>query len=260
MKGVLYYFSGTGNTKWAADIFKKYFNNNKVDLHLLNIEKIEEVKIKEFDFLIIGSSVYADIEPKIVDDFLKKFPKSTKKLKTIVYVTQGGKSSSAASIIAEKLKVKGYNVLIEESIKMPNNYYFLLNKEPNVNEYEKILTDAEDRVKKTVQNFIENNKLKRQNSFIRIKLGKLCGNSFRRVIPRISKNITVTSECTKCGLCLTNCPKSNITFEDGKPVFHSKCMLCLRCIYICPVNVVRYKGKKIEQIQKERVKGVIKCQ
>ncbi|WPC41956.1 EFR1 family ferrodoxin [Clostridium sp. JS66] len=260
MKGLLYYFSGTGNTKWVADTLKKHFRNNKIDLELLNIEKVDEVKRNQFDFLIIGSPVYAEIEPKIVDDFINKFPKCIRNFKTIIYATQGGKSSSAPAIMAKKLKNKGYNIFIEECIKMPNNYYFLLNKQPNVNEYDKILYNAECKVKTIVENFVKNNKLKKENSLIRIKLGKTCGSFFRRMIPKISKNITATSECTKCGICLTNCPKGNITFEDGKAVFHSKCMLCLRCIYVCPVNAITYKGKKIKQIQKDMIKGVIKCQ
>lgn len=259
MKGVLYFFSGTGNTKWVADVFKKCFKKNGIDLELLNIERIEDIKLRQIDFLIVGSPVYAKVEPKIVDDFLNKLPNTLKHLKTIVYVTQGGKSSSAPSIIAKKLKIKGYNVLIQESIKMINNYYFRLGKEPNVNDCEKILNNAEYKVKNIVEDFINKNKFKKQSSLVRMEIDKIYGNFFTRMIPKISKNITATSECTKCGVCLINCPKSNITFEDGKAVFHSKCMLCLRCLYICPINAIRYKGKRINQIQKERVKGVIKC-
>lgn len=81
MKGLLYYFSGTGNTKWVADTLKKHFRNNKIDLELLNIEKVDEVKRNQFDFLIIGSPVYAEIEPKIVDDFLNKLPKCIRNFK-----------------------------------------------------------------------------------------------------------------------------------------------------------------------------------
>ncbi len=260
MKGVLYFFSGTGNTKWVADTFYKYFKKNKIDLELINIERIEDIKLRQVDFFIIGSPVYAEVEPKIVDDFLNKLPKTKKALKTIVYTTQGGKSAAAPSIIAKKLKVKGYNVLIHEPIKMTNNYYFLLGKEPSANDCVKFLNNADHKVKRIVENFINNNELKKESSLVRMEVGKICGSFFRKMMPKISKNITATSECMKCGICLTNCPKSNITFEDGKAVFHSKCMLCLRCLYICPVNAIRYKGKKINQIQQERVKEVIKCQ
>jgi len=59
MKGILYYFSGTGNTKWVADRFKDEFRLNNIDLQLVNIESLEEINIRGCDFLIIGSSVYA---------------------------------------------------------------------------------------------------------------------------------------------------------------------------------------------------------
>ncbi len=259
MKGILYYFSGTGNTKWIADVFKRCFKRHNIDLDLLSIENIEEVKLKEFNFLIIGAPVYAEAQPRIVDNFLRKIPNSKKGLKTIVYATQGGNSSAAPYIMAKNLEKKGYKILVQAPIKMPNNYYFALGKEPTFNDQQEILINAENKIKKLVEDFM-NNKMKKESSLVRMNLGKVCSKFFTRMLPKLSKNITATSDCMKCGLCLMNCPKSNITFEDGKAAFHSKCMLCLRCIYICPVNAVRYKGKKINQIQNERVKGVIKCQ
>ncbi len=51
-------------------------------------------------------------------------------------------------------------------------------------------------------------------------------------------------------MCVRNCPKGNIIFENGGVVFHSNCILCLRCIYICPSNAIVYKEKRIDQIEK----------
>ncbi|MBY6828977.1 4Fe-4S binding protein, partial [Clostridium botulinum] len=58
----------------------------------------------------------------------------------------------------------------------------------------------------------------------------------------------------KCGMCVRNCPKGNIVFENGGVVFHSNCILCLRCIYICPSNAIVYKEKRIDQIEKNIIK------
>jgi Uncharacterized Fe-S center protein len=255
MKGILYYFSGTGNTKWVADRFKDEFRLNNIDLQLVNIESLEEINIRGCDFLIIGSSVYAEIQPKIVDDFLNRLPKTKKNIKAIVYSTQGAKSSAATSVMVKVIESKGFRVIIQSSMKMPNNYYFSVGKSSNVNEQKEMLRDAEKKVKTLTNCFLENKELKESAFFARIFLGKVSGRTFRRVLPKLSRNITATEDCTKCGLCLRNCPKNNITFENGHAIFHSKCMLCLRCIHICPKNAIRYKGKKINQIQKE----IINC-
>lgn len=255
MKGILFYFSGTGNTKWVADRFKEQFNLNNIDLKLVNIESLEEISIKSCDFLIVGSPVYADVHPKIVDDFLNRLPKIKKNMKAIVYSTQGGKSSVAGWLIVSILQKKGFRVVIQSSIKMPNNYYFGAGKKVIISGQKEMLRNAEKKVETLTNHFLKNKELKEGVFFPRVLLGKISGRTFKRVLPKLSKNITATEDCTKCGLCLRNCPKNNITFENGHAIFHSKCMLCLRCIHICPKNVIRYKGEKINQTQKE----IINC-
>lgn len=256
MKGVLYYFSGTGNTKWVADKFKDSFKLYDIDLHLINIESIEQVNIKSYAFVIIGSPVYAEVPPKIVEDFLNKLPKLENRIKTIIYSTQGAKSAAAASIISRKLEQKGYNVVIQSNIRMPNNYYFYIGKQRTEIEQREMMQSAKIKVKELTKCFMDNKQVREHNSSLRIFLSKISSNTFKNMMPRLSKNITSTKECTKCGLCLRNCPRGNITFEDGHAIFHSKCILCLRCIYICPINAIRYKGKKIDQIQKYRIESL----
>ncbi|MBC2582847.1 EFR1 family ferrodoxin [Clostridium sp. DJ247] len=254
MKGVLYYFSGTGNTRWVANKFKEYFNTYNVDLALYSIELLEEVNINLYDFIIIGSPVYADIEPKIVDDFLNKLPSTKKGIKSIIYTTQGTKSSAAVYIIENKIKKRGYNIVAKANMQMPSNCYFIVGKKPTLDNENDILAFSDKKVQNIVKNFMEHNDVNSKVLFMRVRLAKTYNKLYKRFLPKISKNITSTKDCTKCGLCLINCPKNNITFENGHAIFHSKCMLCLRCIYVCPKNVIRYKGKKIDQIQKERVR------
>ena len=113
---------------------------------------------------------------------------------------------------------------------------------------------ANEKVKNVVENFIKGEPIIESVSFIRFEFNKAIYITFKNKIPKLSKNISSTRECGKCGLCLRNCPQGNITFERGHAIFHSKCILCLRCIYICPINAVRYKGKKIDQTQRDIIK------
>lgn len=253
MKGVLYYFSGTGNTKWVADKIKENFKFYDIDIKLINMESEEPINIKCFDFILIGSPVHSNMEPKIVSDFLKRLPDTKKKMKTIIYSTQASRSSAAGLSMAKKISQKGYDIVIQSAIKMPNNCYFISGKKFTRKEEIEILNNASEKVKELINIFIDNKRLKECNSIVRMGIGKVTSKLFKNSLPRLSKNISAAKECIKCGLCLRNCPKSNITFEDGHAIFHSKCMLCLRCINICPINAIRYKNRKIEQIQKDRL-------
>lgn len=255
MKGILYYFSGTGNTKWASDKLKKSLEDYGIDLDIKNIES-EKFNLRGYCFLVIGTPIYAELEPKLVEDFVQSIPSTEVSVKCILFSTQGGNSCSAIKRMSRVLKSKGYNVVIESMIKMTNNYYFYAGKEPKCEDIQNILKSAEDKINFIGKNF-NNNKCEKVSIFgLREKIGTIGGKAFRKAIPKVAKSITSTNQCTKCGLCLRNCPKGNITFENGRAVFHSNCILCLRCIYLCPENAVVYKGKRINQIQKEMIKNL----
>lgn len=43
-----------------------------------------------------------------------------------------------------------------------------------------------------------------------------------------------TKDCTKCGVCVKECPVQAIDTENPKKVDEKKCISCMRCISICP--------------------------
>ncbi|WP_125154800.1 EFR1 family ferrodoxin [Clostridium rectalis] len=255
MKGVLYYFSGTGNTKWVADRFEENFKYKNIRLDLLNIENKDDISIEGYEFMIIGTAIYAGTEPKLVDDFINRLPNSNNKLKVIVYSTQGAKTASAVGILKRNLQKKGYNVVIETMFQMGNNYYFAFGKKPDKDEIKNIIDKAKYQVENIVEDFLNNIEVKSGITAIRTGFAQVTAKVFIKFLPSMSKNLKATDKCINCGLCLRNCPKGNIIFENGVTVFHSNCMLCLRCIHLCPVNAITYKDKTIEQTQKE----IIKC-
>lgn len=259
MIGALYYFSGTGNTKWIADRFKDKFNFYGIELELLNIEKATEIQIDSYDFFIIGTPIHAEGGPKIVEEFVKKFPENKKsmKMKCMIYSTQAAVSASRLGDYKRVLDAKGYNVMIQTMIQMPNNFYFAFGREVTEEAKKKIIDDARIKVKDITSDFIQDKKVIESVSMIRKMLGNVIVKLYWGFLPKASRYLNSTEECNKCGLCLKNCPKSNITYENGHAVFHSDCMMCLRCIHQCPVNAITYKGKKIEQTQKEIIKNLL---
>lgn len=253
MRGILFYFSGTGNTKWIADKWKYYFNMKNIELDLINIEEKQDIELTGYNFLIIGTPIYAEMHPKIVDTFLNNLPEANK-VKTILYSTQGAQKASALEVMESKIKNKGYSVASKVMFKMSNNFYFFIGKKTSSKEMDEIAVSCEDKIKSIVSNFIEEKYVKERVSGVRVILSKVFNKYFNNYIFNLSKNLSSSEGCTRCGLCVRNCPQNNITFENGHVVFHSKCMMCLRCIYICPTNEIRYKNKKIDQIQRTTIK------
>ena len=256
MKINLYYFSGSGNTKWVADRLKENFDFYGSSVELLNIEGIEKVNVNDCDTIIIGTPIHAEVAPKVVMDFVNKLPEDGAGMECILYATLGAKSAAALDIIRKILLEKGYTVVSQSFISMPNNYHFGVGLEPSSEKVNGMLEVAQGKTKGIVEDYLKKNRKINSVFILRIWLGKIMGKGFMKFLPKISKGLTATEECNKCGLCLRNCPKGNITFENGHAVFHSQCVMCTRCIHICPSNAIRYKGKKINQTQKNIIKSL----
>ena len=54
-----------------------------------------------------------------------------------------------------------------------------------------------------------------------------------------------TAACTSCGLCERICPTQNILRLNGHPVWQHRCVECLGCLHICPVEAIDYGEKTI---------------
>ena len=140
---------------------------------------------------------------------------------------------------------------------MPNNYFFSFGKEPSESRIKELIERAEMKIENLAQRFIEGKRSIKSVFPMRIGISKIMGRQFFKLLPKMSNNLTSTSGCSKCGMCLRNCPKGNITFEERHAIFHSNCMMCVRCIHICPTNGIRYKGKKIHQTQKKLITSLV---
>ena len=253
MNGILFYFSGTGNTKWVADKIESKLCKLDNTIHKVNIENVDEDvlnKIHNYDFIMIGTPIYAEMGPKLIQDFVNNIPKAKEKIKCILYSTQGGNTACETENMHKILCDKGYDVVIKINIKMINNYYFSLGKKPDKAEIENILRNAE----KVVDKFSKGERYLENISKTRLFFGKIASKGFNKFLPKLSNNLKSTEHCIKCGMCVRNCPKGNIVFENGGVVFHSNCILCLRCIYVCPSNAIFYKEKRIDQIEKNIIK------
>lgn len=83
--GAVVFFSGTGNSKYIAEIFKEKFEKENINLDLINIAKEESLK-KEYDFYVFGGPIHAEMLPKILTNWINKnIPNEPKKC--IVYHT-----------------------------------------------------------------------------------------------------------------------------------------------------------------------------
>lgn len=256
MKGVVYYFSGTGNTKWAVDKFKMYFNKYGIDLDSINLEKVGFTE-NQYDFLIIGTPIYFDDTPRIINKFVNALPESHNKINCIIFATNTWGNSAALDLLGKRMKKKGYNLVSQVNIMMPANLKFKSKVEVFKDKTSiKTLTSAANKIKGVVKDFLVDRSNIESTSRRQVYIKKVKDMVSNYKKKNLVKYLKSTDRCTSCGVCLRNCPCSNITLNNGQVVFHSNCIMCMRCMCICPQESITFKGYRLARNKKLVVRNL----
>lgn len=225
---MIFYFSGTGNSRWAARQLAGKTGDKTFDI--ITLKEIPSLKTEKQIGLVFP--VYAWGAPDPVLDFAKLIPQTD--LFTFAVATCGSEAGYALKKLGEIFPLKSSYSLV-----MPNNYV--------------VGSELED--PETVRKIIENAKTEletmgretaAETPVYRVKEGSAPGlksgivNYGFNHFARSTKAFYVTNACVGCGLCARNCPAGTISMEKGKPVWGKECYQCLRCINQCPEQAIQY--------------------
>lgn len=263
MKGIIFYYSGTGNTVLAC----QYIVNNvrNAEIELFDILGGSEPDLSSYDFA--GFATFTDYwaPPGIFLKFIDSLPGQEKK-PAFVFNTYGMISAKTLSGLDEAASVKGFHVVAGYSLHMPENYPPII-KSGMGNE-----------------NAPSNKELAEFKAFVRelddlaarlgkgetIKAAKIKVNMAGKMMPDQprDKAVRVMGEkfvdedlCTGCGTCANICPNGTITV-DSKPHWDmAKCTGCWACYNQCLFKAIytkklrgvgHYSGPSAELVEKLR--------
>ena len=225
---MIFYFSGTGNSAWAARQLARLTGDKAYDITNLNqLPNLGSAEQIGFVF-----PVYAWGAPEIMAEFAKKLPKTQSF--TFGVCTCGGDAG-----LTMKQFSKVYPLSSSYSLVMPNNY-IIGSDTDNEGEIRQKITTARAELKRMAQ------EIQQQKPVYRVHEGGLAGvkshfaNFGFNKFARSAKPFFAEDSCNGCGLCMRNCPARAITLRDGKPVWAAQCFQCLRCINECPQQVIQY--------------------
>ncbi len=238
---MIFYFTGTGNSKLVAEILEKELIDNIVSINdiLKNKKKLEFYSEAPF---VLVSPVYAWRLPKKIEAFLKKASFSGNK-KIYIVATMGGSFGNADKYIENIIKEKNMEFLGFKALCMPNNYLVgstIPTKEQSIEIIKKSIP-----VIKKIALYIKNNKPlpKNKNKITGKILSGPVNKGFNHFMLG-STSFSVSDNCIKCQKCINECPVNNISLKNGVIHFENKCMFCLGCINKCPSHAIKYKKKE----------------
>ena len=247
MTGAIFYFSGTGNTEYISKLFKKHFESMGINCILIDISKKKTLN-DDYQFYVFGAPIHAEVFPKNYVEWVEANIKKSNK-KCIIFSTQAANKGSGPDQLSEILNKKGYEVVIQDFITMPNNYYVVAFEKSSFEEIKRLKEDADKKVRKLVEKFIRGEKNINKVSKLRLNFAKAEYKGFYLFSKGWARrNLSVDMKlCVKCMKCVKNCPTRNIKFKENQFEFENQCISCQKCLHTCPTNAYLYKGKKFEQ-------------
>jgi len=260
MKGIIFYYSCSGNTKLAVEYLKSKIKN--VEFELFNIIKNSPPDFSKYD--VVGFALWADyLRPSpIFNSFIEKIEKQNNK-PTFIFNTYGMLSGNTLPMMEKALKSKGFDIIGGHSLHTPESYppnrkkgwdFDKAPEEKDINSFNEFISK--------LSSIFEAIKENKPFEKIKIKVGLLDkiiklpkgANKKDFGIQKVNEEL-----CKECGVCANGCPYEAITLNP-KPVFnHEKCMGCWFCYNHCAPKAIyteKFKGdfqypKPIEVLQEK---------
>ncbi|HQD71869.1 MAG TPA: EFR1 family ferrodoxin [Clostridiales bacterium] len=237
---MILYFTGTGNSKFAADFLAESLGDECLSLNE-KIKKGEDIKENSEKPYIVVAPIHAWRFPLKVEEIVKRA--ELKGSRKIYFVGTMGENSGKTDTCLKKLcGEKGLEFMGFCGVKMQNNYLIgdvMPNKavaEENLHEVIPALESIAEKIKNGEK--IE----KTDKTPFTFLVSGVVNKFFTKFAGKYMKP-TASDKCGACGICAEFCPVNNIEIKDGKAQMGEKCISCFGCIHRCPTEAVNIEGK-----------------
>lgn len=244
MRGLICYYSGTGNTKLACEVIAR--KTTSIDFELIDI--VHDVSPSFDRFGVVGFAAWADYFdlPLRMKTFLKSLPKQDG-VPAFVFNTFGSTPGKTLPSMDRLARNRGFHMIAGHSLHTPENYPPLIKHG---------MTSKNSPNSREVARFF--NFIRHLDALIQLLAdGKTVPArqvGFLRLLPSLPRTLSRTfmgakhvdaDACTECGICQDRCPYGAITLNP-KPLFdQGKCYGCWACYNHCPTQAIytrRIKG------------------
>ena len=246
---MIFYFSGTGNSKWVAKQLAEKQGEKLMSIPDALRNQTTEFFLQQKEKIGFVFPVYSWGPPSIVLKFIQKLVLHHFNANYLFFVCSCGDDVGLTKeLVCEALLNRGWRCNAGFSVAMPNNYVLFpgFDVDTKLVEQRKLL--AAIPAMEDINRIIGEERLEfhcHEGSMAFIKT-RIINPLFVRygISP---KKFRATDACVACGRCQRVCPVNNIVLLEQKPTWGDQCTSCLACYHICPQQAVQYgnntKGK-----------------
>ena len=237
---MILYFSGTGNSKYAAQRIADGLGDTLCSMNE-RIKAGDTSPVEIGSRLVIVTPTYAWRIPRVVSEWLGKTALTG--AERIWFVMDcGSEIGNAAKYNRQLAEQKHLHYMGTAQVVMPENYIAMFNA-PQAEQARSIVREAEPKIQNAITHIKAGQEFSapRNNLYDRFMSGPVNPIFYRFFVK--ADAFTASDACIGCGKCVRECPLNNIHLEQGKPTWGKNCTHCMACICYCPKEAIEY-GKK----------------
>lgn len=243
---MIFYFSGTGNTAWAARQLAAATGEELMDIAACPDAKAAVVAASRGRLLGFCFPVHGWRPPLIVRRFVRQLRAEASGRYVFALCTCGDSVGRAMDLFRRDLAIAGLHAAGLFSLIMPESYVCLplFRTDPPERERAKI-SAARAKLTDTIIPAIKAGRpaVSLTVGYLPYTYTYILGAWFtsRKITDRPFR--TDAGLCTGCGRCVKACPVANISAGvDGRPVWadDGRCTACMACYHHCPHHAISY--------------------
>lgn len=266
MKGLVVYYSATGNTKKVAEAIHRGMSR-VIDADLASVKEIDPARADEYDLIGVGSPIWFFRETANVRLFMYQMPRLDGKL-GFVFCSHGTAPLGIFRSMVPFLRRKGLSIIgwndwygsVYQVLHAPKPYFTDGHPdEIDLDEAEQFGREMAERAQKIAAG--ERDLIpaipKGPDAYLPFQSHPI-GEPFPGANPKrvISLEKCTYPECTTCEDC---CPVGAIDFSEDPPVFRDTCYNCSLCNRLCPHGAIELIGEAAKRMQPIKRIDMSKC-
>ncbi len=242
---MIVYFSGTGNSRYAAQMLAAKLHDQWIDGTAM-IKEGHAAQLSSNLPWVFVAPTYGWQIPHVFADYIREGEFSGSK-KAYFVMTCGTDIGNAGMKLRKLCLAKGFEYQGVLQVVMPENYIALF---PVTDEREsaRLIKEAEPVIQGAAEAIIK------ESPFEKRRIGLMDRGKTSITNPIFygffvkAKPFYAAGDCTGCGKCVKKCPLNNIRLVEGKPQWGTVCTHCMACISYCPTEAIEYgkasRGKR----------------
>lgn len=238
---MIFYFSGTGNTRWVAEQIAKAIGDELVYIPDAIRDGKYDYTIDEKETIGFCFPTHGWQPPRIVREFISKLKVELRYCWAVT--TCGDNMGETMTILNKDLAKIGLRASAMFSVIMPESYVCLpfMYTDTEEKEHQKIAT-ARQQLPHIIECIRE-----RRTGVVELEKGAtprlysyVIGGYFNARMITDKKFMVDEDVCIKCGKCAKVCPVDNIQGTPPEWIHNGRCTSCLACYHYCPTHAINF--------------------